>query len=899
MVSLNALVLTCMAYVALLFGVAHWAEKRAAQGQYGWLRSPLVYTLSISVYCTAWTYYGAVGSAARNGLEFMTIYIGPTLVFVGWWFILRKLVRIAREQRTTSLADLLSSRYGKSARIAVMATIFLTITTTPYIALQLQSLTVSFSVFQDPSAESASAEFGGVTAFWIAAGLALFTIVFGTRNVDVNERHYGVVTAIALEAVVKIVALTSVGLFVVFGLSDSPAELFARVPADSFVQEDMFGARWATLIFLSATAVICLPRMFQVIVVENVDERHLSTAAWAFPAYIFLISLFVLPIAIAGAQVLPEGANPDLYVLSLPLAEGQTGLALLAFLGGFSAATSMVIVSSIALSTMISNHIVIPLWLRMTEGGPRTSGDVRSILLVSRRVSIGVILALGYIYYRLTGGSGSLAAIGLISFAGAAQLLPAVIAGIYWQRATRTGALLGIGIGFAVWAYTLFLPTFEGALLISQSVITQGPWGLEALRPQALFGRDFGDPLVHAMFWSMSLNLLALVSGSLLSRQRPLERLQTRQFVDVFSLSAEAPGLSLQRTARSEDLFELGQRILGREPAHTLFTDIARGQGKPSGLPDATPRLTETLERELAGAIGAASAHAMVSQISGRGSVSVDELMKMADETAQIVEYAHQLEDKSRELEETAEQLRRANEQLTALGAQKDAFLSQVSHELRTPMTSIRSFAEILKDAHDVAPDKADRFISIIHNESLRLTRLLDEILDVSVLESGRISLRLERFEIGAALDHAIAATEPLRNQHSVELALSGPRATLVNADFDRLAQVFINIITNAVKYGRGADPKISVTVYTKHTRVFVDFKDNGPGIKAADHEQVFEKFARLEEASLAGGAGLGMPISREIMRNLDGNLTIVEGGTGATFRVSLPRTLVSRAAAE
>lgn len=893
MVDLNIIILCCLTYVAILFAVASWAERRAAQGQLGWLRSPLVYTLSLSVYCTAWTYYGAVGSAARGGIEFITIYLGPTLVFLGWWVVLRKLIRIAREQRTTSLADLLSSRYGKSTLIGVVVTIFLTITTTPYIALQLQSLTVSFSVFQAQGATGGAVTnaFGDVTAFWIAVGLAAFTIMFGTRNVDANERHYGVVTAIALEAIVKLVALMSVGLFVVFGMAGGPSEVFAQIPEAALIREDMFGARWVTLIFLSATAVICLPRMFQVTIVENVDERHLATAGWAFPLYLFAVSLFVLPIAITGQTVLPVAANPDLYVLTLPLAEGQTALALLAFLGGFSAATSMVIVSSIALSTMISNHIVIPLWLALSDGRTKTSGDIRRVLLISRRMFIGAILALGYIYYRFTGGSGSLASIGLVSFAGAAQLLPAVIAGIYWRKATRTGALMAVTAGFAAWAYMLFLPTFEGAFLLSASFIADGPWGFAALRPQALFGRDFGDPLVHAMFWSMTLNTTMLVIGSLLSRPRRLEPLQSRQFVEVFSLSGEEPGLSLQRTAKSEDLFELGQRILGREVAYKLFSEIARAQGKPSGLPDPTPRLTERLERELAGAIGAASAHAMVSQISGQGRVSVGELMRMADETAQIVEYAQALEVKSNELEETAEQLRQANAQLTKIGAQKDAFLSQVSHELRTPMTSIRSFAEILRD-REATPEQTDRFVGIIHEESQRLTRLLDEILDVSVLESGRISLRLERIEIGAALEHAIAATEPVRTGLGVELNVTGDTTLPVQADFDRLAQVFINVITNALKYGRGTPPVISVNIMTRHSRVEIDFSDNGPGIALADRERIFEKFSRLQEATLAGGAGLGLPISREIMRNLGGNLTLVEASKGATFRVTLPRAL-------
>ncbi|WP_185803876.1 sensor histidine kinase [Pontivivens nitratireducens] len=882
MPSWNTIVITCLLYVTLLFCIAFWAEQRAKRGQFGWIRSPWVYTLSLSVYCTTWTYYGAVGSAARSGMEFVTIYLGPTLTFLGWWLILRKLVRISREQRITSVADLLSSRYGKSTSIGVVVTLIAVLASTPYIALQLQSLSLSFTLFSDVGTRPAQ------TAFWIASGLAAFTILFGTRHVDANEQHYGVVTAIAVEAVVKLVALTSVGLFVVFGIADGPADIFARLPDPELLSADVFGPRWVTLLFLSATAVICLPRMFQVAVVENVDERHLATASWAFPFYVFLMSLFVMPIAIMGMTGLPADANPDIYVLTVPLGAGNGGLALLAFLGGFSAATSMVIVAAIALSTMVSNHIIMPLWLRSTRHTTAASGDVRGMLLLSRRASIIGVLALGYIYFRVTGGSTSLASIGLISFLGAAQLFPSIIGALYWRGATRTGAITAVILGFGVWAYALFIPSFDGTFLLSPEVIANGPWGVELLRPQGLFGSEFEDPLVHATLWSMAVNVSALVVVSLLSRPGALEQLQAKLFVDVFTGTADRPGMALRRTAKSEDLFELAQRILGRETAWRMFTQTARAQGKASGLPDPSSDLTQRLERALAGAIGAASAHAMVSQIGGHGTVSVSELMRMADETAQIIEYSNRIEEKSRELEETASQLRHANAQLHEIAEQKDAFLSQVSHELRTPMTSVRSFAEILRDGDDLEPDQARRFVSIIHEESQRLTRLLDEILDVSVLENGQAQIVQVPVSLNATIEQALAATEPLMRRAGVQLIHAPGQDITVSADRDRLAQVLINVLSNAVKYGQGSPPAIIVQVKKTEHRVTITIADNGPGIAPEDQEKVFEKFTRLGHQTLAGSAGLGLPISREIMRNLDGDLTLSPKGPGASFQISL-----------
>jgi len=654
--------------------------------------------------------------------------------------------------------------------------------------------------------------------------------------------------------------------------------------------DSIFSARWVSLTMLSAMAIITLPRMFQVIVVENSNERHLATASWAFPGYLLLMSLFVLPIAIAGNALMPEGSNPDLYVLSLPLSQGQENLALFAFLGGFSSATSMVIIAAIALSTMVSNHIIMPIWLRFSPHRTETSGDVRTILLRSRRLSIAGILLLGYLYFRLTGGSGALASIGLIAFAGMAQIIPSLLGGLFWRGATRTGALLGLLSGFALWAYTLFLPSFEGSFILSQSAIENGPFGLAFLTPNALFGLTGYDPLVHSLFWSMTLNVTLFIVGSLLSTPRPLERIQASQFVDVFRLDKATGSYLVSRSATSEDLFTLAQRILGADPAQRLFSEMARQQGKAHGLPDATDGLVQTLERELAGSVGAASAHAMVSQIAGGGTVSVDELMKIADETAQILEYSQQLENQSHRLEQAMQELRAANAQLTEMGAQKDAFLSQVSHELRTPMTSIRSFSEILRESDNLELPDAKRFLGIIQEESVRLTRLLDEILDLSHLEGGRGQLPLEAVVLQEVIEKSLNATGALLEEAGIVVDSTVPAApVMVMANFDRLAQVFINLISNTVKYGRGEKPTLTISVELSGDAATLTMADNGPGITVADRNKVFEKFTRLSESTLAGSAGLGLPISREIMRNLQGDLTLKPSRSGAVFEVRIP----------
>ncbi|CUH52741.1 ATP-binding protein [Shimia marina] len=886
--ALNVLVGVCLIYVAFLFFVAFAAERAAIRGRGGWLRNPLIYTLSLSIYCTAWTFYGAVGYAARSGLEYLTIYIGPTLVVVGWWWVLRKLVRIGRTQRITSIADLISSRYGKSNTLAVGVTILAVVGTTPYIALQLQSVTVSFDVFSESYGETLTRSGQDSNALWVACGLALFTIVFGTRNLDANERHHGVVMAIAVEAIVKLFALLAVGVFVVWGVADGLGDIYARIDASEIGQWQMRGDRWATLIFLSGAAFLCLPRMFQVMVIENEEEDHLRTASWAFPLYLMVMSLFVVPIAVVGLGTLPAGSDPDFFVLTVPLAQGNETLAMLSFLGGFSSATSMVIVAALALSTMVSNHIVMPIWLSTQSGGASVSGDVRHVVLLARRISIGGVVFLGYLYFRLSGGGTSLASIGLISFAGVAQFLPVLLGGIFWRGATRTGALVGLTVGFVIWAYTLLLPSFGTGTLIGEDVLIEGPFGWGWLRPEAFFGITGMDPLVHAIFWSILLNTVSFFIASLVGFPSPLERLQGAQFVNVYEHSTTPQSWS-GNLAQSEDLMVMAQRIMGARVAQGLFEREAKRQGVSGLLPEPSPDFLQVLERELAGSVGAATAHAMIGQIVGGASVSVEDLMAVADETAQMMEYSSRLEAKSEEQARTARQLRQANEKLTQISEQKDSFLSQVSHELRTPMTSIRAFSEILRDSDRLSEAEKVKYSSIIHDEAIRLTRLLDDLLDLSVLENGQVSLNEQTGVLAEVLDHALASALTGNTQVSLQIKRDKARERVtLNTDLDRLSQVFINLIGNAQKYCDAELPALRIDVRRDSEKLVVDFIDNGSGISKADQAVIFEKFSRTGELRVSG-AGLGLAICREIMTRLDGTVDYLPGQGGAAFRVVLP----------
>ncbi len=896
MLSADLVLITALVYVAFLFLVAFVGDRRARQGRPGWLVSPIIYTLSISIYCTSWTFYGAVGSAARNGLEFVTIYTGPTLVFVGWWFFLRKMVRIGKLHRITSIADMISSRYGKSASVAALVTLIAVAASTPYIALQLKALTSTFRVISSSGPGALQGMPSGPPnfqlGFWIAAGMAVFTILFGTRNIDVNERHHGVVAAIAVEAVVKLAALITVGLLVVVGIGGGPAEIFARMPQDMLHSSDVFGPRWVTLTFLAGAAVICLPRQFQVTVVEIGDERHLRTASWLFPTYLLLISLFVLPIAVAGLTYLPAGANPDMFVLTLPMWAGQDAIALFAFLGGFSSATSMVIVASIALSTMVSNHIVLPIALRLPWISLEASGQMRRFLLATRRISICAILLLAFLYFRLSGRFDALASIGLVAFAGAAQLLPCLVGGLFWRQATANGARAGLLGGAALWAYTLVLPSFKGDLFLTTTDIADGLWGEPLLRPYALFGLAGFDPLVHSIFWSLSVNTLLFVVVSLLREPRPLEHLQSTLFVDVFRHRGADTSRFVSRSAAAFDLNVLAQRLIGVEEARRFFAQSGQGTDLQPNRPIADDALITELERKLAGNVGAATARAMVSQVVTGETISLGELVKIADETQRMRDYSHRLEEQSRQLVASAQELQAANERLRQLDGHKDDFLSQVSHEVRTPMTSIRSFSEILLDTPGIGREQSQRYLRIIHDESMRLTRLLDGILDLSVLERGDAAWTLRPTNAQAVLGSAIGVCEGLAAAASVRLVRDDrARESQVMADADRLSQVFINLISNAIKYNTNPHPWVRIASSVRDGRYEVLIEDNGPGIRPEERELVFLKFSRgwSHTQSSTQGAGLGLAISWQIMRRLGGSLVLVDSsGLGASFRVTL-----------
>jgi Na+/proline symporter/signal transduction histidine kinase len=893
------------AYLALLFAIAYYGDKRADAGR-SIVARPSVYALSLAVYTTSWTYYGSVGRAVDTGVGFLPIYLGPTLMFALGWVVLRKIIRISKANRITTIADFVASRYGKSTLLGGLVTVIAVIGIVPYISLQLKAISNTFNILLEYPAIVSPAELdpGSLftdTGLYVALVLAAFTILFGTRKLDATERHEGMVAAIAFESVVKLVAFLCVGLFVTFGMFGGFGDLFGKAATLPEASEllavggsgpDYGSLFWLTI--LSMLAIVLLPRQFHIAVVENVDERHLNKAIWLFPLYLLLINLFVMPIALGGLVTFNGGdVNPDTFVLALPMAEGQQALALFAYVGGLSAATGMVIVETIALSTMVSNNLVMPALLR-GRARVTASHDLRRLILGIRRVTIVAVLLLGFAYFRVAGEATALVSIGLVSFAAVAQFGPALLGGIFWKAGNRNGALAGLAAGFLLWAYTLLLPSFSRSGWFPEGFLQEGPFGIELLRPEQLFGLTGFDSVSHAMFWTMLANVGLYAGVSLFTRQSAAEHGQAALFVDAF----REPGAGSRfwrGTASVEALESLLARFLGPDRARAAVARYADEPGPHSADGRrADAELVHYVETLLAGSIGPASARVMIASVVEEEPLGIEEVMDILDETSQVIAYSRELERKSHELEAASAELRAANRRLRELDHMKDDFVSTVTHELRTPLTSMRAFAEILLDNPELPQPQRERFLHIVVDEIERLSRLITQVLDLSKIESGRVEWDISEVNLAEVVEESATATAQLLADRKAKLQVSVPNELpSVPADRDRVKQVLLNLLSNAAKFCDDQRGRVAVELAVEDGAVRVDVRDNGPGIEPEDQEVIFDRFRQGGQmmTERPPGTGLGLPISREIIRQLGGELWVESApGEGSTFSFVLPR---------
>ncbi len=698
-------------YIGLLFVVGQGVERRVGRGRHP-ASNPLIYSLSLAIYCTSWTYYGSVGNAATSGFFFLTIYLGPTLVIILWWSVLRKLVRLKNQYRITSIADFIAARYGKSQRLAALATCIALVGSVPYIALQLKAVIATFAIITAGS-NPASAWIGGHVGPIVVLLMITFTIVFGVRRLDPTERHEGMVAVVAVESLVKLITFLAAGIFVTYWVFDGFTDIFEHLRATpELMVYDRSGSippvTWASHILLSMSAILFLPRQFHIAVVENPEENNIRTAMWLFPLYMFLINLFVYPIAKGGLLVgLPVG-EADTFVLRMPLAFDQAWLALLVFIGGFSAATSMIMISSMTLATMCTNHLLLPFVEVATE-----LSFLRRHLLGARWVAVGLVILSGYWFEQLVGDAYTLVSMGIISFAAALQFAPAILGGIFWRRGNKRGAMLGLSAGFLVWAYTLILPSLATAGWFPPTILAQGPLGLNFLIPQQLFGLSVLDPVTHSVFWSLLFNIGLYVMGSLCGTESAEERHTAEIFVGSLlpASSGDRPAGQQERIVlavkRKIFIDLLLQYFSAGESAFLVDRALQEtgldGREKISVVELAD--LAESVEKGLAGVIGSAAAHAALkrnllftpaeiavlqeaySAILASLPLTPDELKKKIDyyrerevlvssHAAELEEKLVLLEEQIRQRQRSEEALRESEERLQAIMDNTSAMIS-------------------------------------------------------------------------------------------------------------------------------------------------------------------------------------------------------------------------------
>lgn len=877
-------------YLAVLFYIAHLAEKHSHSK---WTNNPYVYTLSLAVYCTAWTYYGSIGVAADNGLSYLPIYIGPIIVAPSWILILKKIIRISRVNKIASIADFISLRYGNSRFLGALVTVICLTGILPYIALQLKAIAETFHVVTKTTISSYIFD---DTTTYVAVALALFASYYGTRYADASEKRRGIVTAVAMESVLKLVFFVIIGVYVTYFVFDGFNDIYEKASLlENFKQKNTIGGipqaiNWFLLCLLSMFAIFLLPRQFQVSVIENNRESHINTAVWLFPLYLLIFNLFVYPIAWGGNIIFDgQNANSDLYSLLIPQFFNNKIITVIVFLGGFSAAISMIVVSSIGLSTMMTNNVLIPYNLLGTLKSEEQSISIKSIVR-SRKIGIFSLIITSYFIYRFFGLNYNLVSIGMVAFVIIAQLAPAFFGALFWRRGSRLGAIYSILIGFIICIYTLLIPYSIGIGSIHSSFITHGFMNIHLLKPFQLFGLDYLDPVPHALFWSLLFNTLTYCAVSVSFKGNYRERNYAEMFVDIDKYSTMHENAFVWKgTAYRSDIENVLVRFLGLERtkrAMNIF-NLKYAINTDEKLADA--RLIKFSENLLTGHIGTASAKILISSVVKEEKITLPEVLKILEESKENIITNKKLIETSNELKEISAKLQNANESLIEKDKQKDEFLDTVTHELRTPITAIRAASEILHDDDDIPDDLKKQFLQNIISESDRLNRLIDKILDLEKFETGKQTIHTSVFKIVETIEKALEPLHHLVNNKNITIHLEGKSSLTALYDEDRIFQVITNLVSNAIKFCPENNGLITIVARSKDNYIEIQVRDNGKGISENDFENVFDKFYQSNNQNFKKpiGSGLGLAISKQIVEHHKGKIwaeNAKNGGACITF---------------
>ena len=871
-------------YLGILFFIAYFAEKKRSSF---WVNNPYVYSLSLAVYCSAWTYYGSIGVAANQGLEYMAIYVGPIIIIPSWIYLNSKIIRISRVNKISSIADFIGLRYGNSRSLSAIIALVCILAIIPYIALQIKSISETFHLITETE-NSTSILFDSST--YVVIIIALFSSYYGTKYVDASEKRLGIISAVAAESFFKLIFFVILGLFVVYGVFNGFEDIYRQAEKlPDFAAKNSFNGlegsfNWFLMLMLSMSAIFLLPRQFHTAIIENRKEKHIKTAIWLFALYLLIFNFFVFPIAWGGKILFfGQDVNPELYSILIPQKFGNIFISTLVFFGGLSACISMIIISSISLSIMLSNNIIIPYgWLDKFKSENDTD-NTKSIVNI-RKVSIFLLIISGFIFYKYLLLGKSLFSIGLVSFVLIAQLGPSFFGAIFWRRGTYAGSVSGIIVGVLLCFLGLILPSFSENFV--QSEFYQSEFF-------SFFKIPYLSPITQIFFWSMLVNsaLFILISANTVSNYR--ERNYAELYVDIDDYIQNHENAYIWKgTANVSDIQKILGRFLGQKKTEQALKIFNLKYNITDESDTADSRFIKFSENLLSGRIGTASAKILIEGVTKEDKISLPEVLQILEESKEYISINKQLSEQSSQLLKLSGDLQVANINLIEKDQQKDEFLDSVAHELRTPLTAIRATSEILLDDEDMPAELKKDFLKNIISESDRLNEIINDILYLDKLETGTISLHISENNIIETFKKSLKPLLHLfdqRHLHHSEVHLL--ENEIYRFDEQRMIQVFQNILGNALKF-TNEQGMIQTKFQEKDDQLKISVFNTGKTIPEEDLEFIFDKFYQSKNQNLRKpiGSGLGLAICKKIMIAQNGNIEVKNKEIGVSFEIYLPK---------